>query len=148
MKDIQELHYVYYAIQKDGTPKVGATQNLKQRIRQSKYQELILLEVYDCPWKCGDREWQLQELYFGKRDSNTHYAITYKIKKVKGEKHGHTSLITKQVLEIRDIYNKHIKGNKDYTKPHNKFTLAKKYNVSPGCIRDICEYKTWKHINP
>jgi hypothetical protein len=67
-----ELHYVYYAIQKDGTPKVGAT--YRPAIRCRTYLQWNLLEVYTCPWKCGDREIELQLQYFGKRDSNHHYA--------------------------------------------------------------------------
>ena len=70
-----KLYYVYYAIQKDGRPKVGASSYPKRRKTESKYQEFILLEAYDCPIKCGDREIELQLKYFGKRDALTHYAV-------------------------------------------------------------------------
>ena len=73
-----DLHYVYYAIKEDGTPKVGATKNPTERNSRAKYESIKLLEVYDCPWKCGDREIELQLQYFGKRDSNTHYAVMIK----------------------------------------------------------------------
>jgi len=67
-----KLHYVYYAVKKDGKEKVGATSNPQKRFR--KYVSAKLLEVYDCPWKCGDREIELQVKYFGKRDNSIHYA--------------------------------------------------------------------------
>lgn len=70
-----KLHYVYYAIKEDGTPKVGATKNPSERKHRGKYKELSLLHAYECPWKCGDREIELQLQYFGKRDNSTHYAI-------------------------------------------------------------------------
>ena len=69
------LYYVYYAIQKDGKPKVGASSYPKRRKRNCKYQEIILLEAYACPIKCGDREIELQQQYFGTRDSGHHYAV-------------------------------------------------------------------------
>ena len=71
-----ELHYVYYAIQKDGTPKVGATKSIKQRHYTQKYLEIIPLEIFECPWKCGDKEIELQLQYFGKRDSKFHYVVS------------------------------------------------------------------------
>jgi len=67
-----ELHYVYYAIKKDGTHKVGATSQPINRFK--KYQSSKVLEQYECPWQCGDREIELQLEYFGKRDSSIHYA--------------------------------------------------------------------------
>jgi hypothetical protein len=67
-----KLHYVYYAFTKNGKPKVGATSNPKRRL--ARYQSGKVLEAYECPWKCGDREIELQLQYFGKRDSNFHYA--------------------------------------------------------------------------
>ena len=67
-----KLHYVYYAVTKRGKQKVGATSNPKSRFRG--YLSYKLLEAYECPWKCGDREIELQLQYFGKRDSNFHYA--------------------------------------------------------------------------
>ena len=79
------LYYVYYAIQTDGRPKVGASINPNGRKRASKYQEIILLEEFDCPIKCGDREIELQLKYFGKRDNSQHYASM--INKCKGYKH-------------------------------------------------------------
>ena len=79
------LYYVYYAIQKNGKPKVGASSNPNERKRSCKYQEIILLEEFDCAIKCGDREIELQQQYFGKRDSSAHYASM--INKCKGYKH-------------------------------------------------------------
>lgn len=143
-----KFHYVYYAIKEDGTPKVGASSNLKERVRTTKYQSIKVLEQYDCPWKCGDREWELQLEYFGKKDSGTHYAITLKMKKVKGEKHGHTRLVSSQVSEIKQLYKKHIKGirKNSTTKTLTRKDLANIYDVSLACIRDICEGKSWKHV--
>jgi len=69
------LYYVYYAIKKDGTQKVGASMNPNLRKRGCKYQEIIILEEFDCPIKCGDREIALQLKYFGKRDDWKHYAV-------------------------------------------------------------------------
>jgi len=67
------LHYLYFAIKKDGTPKIGATEN--PSVRCSSYLQWNLLETYDCPWKCGDKEIELQQQYFGKRDNSKHYAV-------------------------------------------------------------------------
>lgn len=73
-----KLYYVYYAIQKNGKPKVGATQNPSARKDRESYKTIKLLENYKCPWKAGDREIELQIQYFGKRDCSTHYANTFK----------------------------------------------------------------------
>jgi len=73
-----KLHYVYYAVQKDGIKKIGATSNTERRF--GRYVESKLLESFDCPWKCGDREIELQIKYFGKRDNSKHYAHWLKIR--------------------------------------------------------------------
>ena len=154
-----DLHYVYYAIQKDGTPKVGATSQPINRFRY--YQSAKLLEVYDCPWKCGDREIELQVKYFGKRDNSTHYALMltkgpdwknkyehYVKTRARGEVHGNTTLIKSQVSEIKKLYRTYIKGirKNSTTTTLTRKDLANMYNVSLSCIRDICEEKTWKHV--
>ena len=95
-------HYVYYAIQKDGTPKIGATEN--PSVRCLVYLKWNLLETYDCPWKCGDREIELQQQYFGKRDTGLHYAVLKQMLKtpkfIEGRKKG-GELIKKRHQEGR-----------------------------------------------
>jgi hypothetical protein len=72
-----KLHYVYYAIKKDGTPKVGATS--QPNIRFKKYRSATIIQSFDCPWKCGDKEIELQYDYFKERDNSKHYAVTLKM---------------------------------------------------------------------
>jgi ribosomal protein S25 len=69
-----KLHYVYYAIQKNGKPKYGATTEPSNRKNREKYKSIKVLEEFKCPLECGDREIELQIKYLGKRDSSTHYA--------------------------------------------------------------------------
>jgi hypothetical protein len=66
-----KLYYVYYAIQKNGESKVGCTSKPKNRKRR--YLEFILLESFTCAIQAGDREIELQQKYFGKRDGSIHY---------------------------------------------------------------------------
>tara|TARA_R110000796_G_C14372622_1_gene414211 strand:+ start:118 stop:681 length:564 start_codon:yes stop_codon:yes gene_type:complete len=70
-----KLYYVYHAIQKDGTPKVGATS--QPNIRFKRYNTAVLLEAYDCPKKTGDREIELTNFYGYKQD-NHHYVTMLK----------------------------------------------------------------------
>lgn len=69
-----KLHYIYYAIQKNGKPKYGATTDPTARATSGRYKSIKVLEEYKCPMKCGDREIELQIKYLGKRDTSMHYA--------------------------------------------------------------------------
>lgn len=55
----------------------------------------------------------------------------------KGELNGGSILKEKQVLEIRLKYNPRI---------FTREMLAKEYNVTVSCIKDIISRKSWKHI--
>ena len=159
------LFYVYYAIQKDGTPKVGASNNPNGRKRGCKYQEIILLEAYDCPIKCGDREIELQLKYFGKRDSNHHYAV-FKRKMSESNKHvwenqrermmknivrginqASSKLTEQDVRFIRKVYYK--VENQNTPIPKGKMRrkqLADKFNCSTQTILRVVSGKGWKHV--
>lgn len=115
MKDKVILHYVYYAIRKDGKEKVGATSNPKFRPRIGKYQDFRIIEAYECPIKCGDREWELQELYFGKRDSKLHYSESLKMLIDRGKKSAITRKKNKTKIKIttKDIKKGHITQKKN-----------------------------------
>ena len=55
----------------------------------------------------------------------------------KGEEVGTSILTQKQVLEIR---------SKFVPRKYSRSVLAKEYNVSEGCIKDILYRRSWKHI--
>jgi hypothetical protein len=95
-----KLHYVYYAITSKGKPKVGCTKNIKFRIILGKYQELIILEAHDNPQIAGDREIELQLLYFGKRDSKKHYTETLKLMEDRARKSAETRKRNKTKIKI------------------------------------------------
>ncbi len=59
------------------------------------------------------------------------------ILRARGEKHGHSKLIEREVRQIREEYKK---GNTTYKK------LAQKYNVSRSNIRFIVVRERWRHI--
>jgi len=164
------LHYLYYAIKQDGRAKVGASSNPNGRKRGCKYQEIILLEAYDCPIKCGDREIDLQLKYFGKRDSRSHYAVLqtkeYKTKisestksrwknhrevmmnsRARGSNHYLSKLTEEDVSFIRKVYYKFY--NKLTPMPKGKMSskqLVDKFNCTIDTISKIVNGKTWKHI--
>ena len=157
-----KLHYVYYAIQKDGTHKVGATTNPKKRFTHKKYRSLVIIQQFNCPWKCGDKEIELQYAYFQERDNNHHYALMDKMRskidysKVnidyskinhKGEKNGRAKITEKDVLFIRKHYyptkNQFTKIPKGY---YNAQYLSKKFGIHHGIVRNIALGKHWKHI--
>ena len=118
-----KLHYVYYAIKKDGKEKVGATCNLKFRPRIGKYQDFKVLEAYECPIKCGDREIELQELYFGKRDSKLHYSESLKLSVNRAKKAAITRKRngTKIAITTKDIKKGHITQKKNDIKYSSMF---------------------------
>jgi len=164
------LHYVYFAIQKDGTPKVGASSNPNKRKRDCKYQEIILLEAYACPKKCGDREIDLQLKYFGKRDSRSHYAFyqtdEYKTKisesskrvwanqrehmlntRARGINHAFSKLTEEDVSFIKKVHYRFV--SKATPIPNGKMTskqLVDKFNCTHDTISSIVNGKTWKHV--
>lgn len=55
---------------------------------------------------------------------------------VKGSKHGNSKLKESDVLDIRKMYEQ---GKKI-------FEISRNYEVSQGCISDIVNKRTWKHI--
>ena len=65
------MYYVYYAIDRNGNPKVGCTSQPEKRFK--KYKEGKLLHCYTDAKEAGDKEIELQIKYFGKRDGYTHY---------------------------------------------------------------------------
>jgi len=171
-----KLFYVYYAIQTDGRPKVGASINPNKRKRASKYQEIILLEEFDCPIKCGDREIELQLKYFGKRDNSAHYASMinksfYQTEEFKtkqserfkrlwenerenmmkniaiGINHGRSKLTEEDVKFIRKAYFKCV--NRFTLIPKGKMSitqLANKFNCTKQSILNVANGKRWKHV--
>jgi len=104
-----KLHYVYYAITSKGKSKVGCTTNPKFRIRLGKYQEFIILEAHENSQIAGDREIELQELYFGKRDSKKHYTETLKLMEDRAKKSAETRKRNKTKITIttKDIKRGH-----------------------------------------
>lgn len=108
-----KLHYVYYAIKKDGTPKVGATSQPYSRFKNYLYSKL--LEAYNCPWKCGDKEIELQIKYFGKRDGSKHYAVLLEQnnKRWTDDRKKEQSLKLKKIHKNKSIGKKISKGLKD-----------------------------------
>ena len=118
-----KLHYVYYAIQKDGTPKYGATENPSKRC--SRYLQWNLVEAYTCPWKAGDREIELQIKQFGKRDNSKHYAVWKKMRKtdkfIEGTKKGG------QVTKERYTKVRPPKRTKEESNELRKATLRKRH---------------------
>ncbi len=167
-----KLHYVYYAIQKDGTPKYGVTTNPSNRCKY--YLQWNLVSAYTCPQKAGDKEIELQQKQFGKRDNSKHYAHWLKIRYSKkgiegcreggrtavkliqaqgkhihrGEKAGNSKLTDKQVRFIKNNYGR---ANTKGIAPKGKISgvdLAKKFNTSKYNISNIVRNITWKHIKP
>jgi len=57
---------------------------------------------------------------------------------IRGSKNYNAKLTEKDVIEIRE-------ERKNLNTTWKR--LSEKYNVSVGCIRGCCEYRTWKHIN-
>lgn len=70
---------------------------------------------------------------------NLKHAYAIGLRSSKGESNTQAKLTEDDVRYIRKIYKKHDKLN-------NTYKLAKKYNVSPKCIMNIVNYKTWKHV--
>ena len=166
------LHYVYFAIQKDGRAKVGASINPNRRKRACKYQEIILLEAYDCAIKCGDREIDLQLKYFGTRDNPAHYASMinktpfqkeeYKTKMSEIRKqvwenqreymlnaivNGVSKLTEEDVKFIRKVYFRVV--NKHTPIPNGKMSrkqLEDKFNCTKQSILNVANGKSWKHV--
>lgn len=58
-------------------------------------------------------------------------------KPFKGEEVGTSILTAKEVLEIR---------SKFVPRKYSRSKLAKEYNVSEGCIKDILYKRTWNHL--
>lgn len=118
-----KLHYVYYAIKKDGKPKVGCTKNAKFRPRLGKYKEFIILESYKSAKIAGDREIELQLKYFGKRDSNLHYRDYLKIEKIKVEKSKETRKKNKTKIKVTNKDRKKIQASKNKNLKFNEFAF-------------------------
>ena len=53
-----------------------------------------------------------------------------------GEKNGNSKLKEKQVLEIRELYQKNILQK----------NIAQQFNISLSTIKDIIYRRTWKHV--
>ena len=171
-----ELHYVYYAIKKDGTPKVGATKSIKKRADRTKYLEIIPLEIFECPWKCGDKEIELQLHYFGKRDSKVHYAVSLKsfkkaselnkgkkrpkevIAKMTGRPKGQNEMFQGELNnaskfteeDIKFIRDNHFKRiNQSIPIPKGKMSgkqLAEMFNVNQSAISKVVNNLAWTHV--
>ena len=164
-----KLHYVYYAIQKDGTPKYGATENPSNRC--ANYLQWNLVSAYTCPIKAGDKEIELQQKQFGKRDSSQHYAIWKKMIKTPkfiqgskkggviarkklnalgknrcvGEENGMAKISNKDKDWIIKVYHKQI--NQYQSVPKGKYStkqLADKFNVTPSAIGYIVKHSKHK----
>jgi len=123
-----KLHYVYYAIKKDGNPKVGVTKNAKFRPRLGKYKEFIILESYECPKLAGDKEIELQLKYFGKRDSKLHYIDYLKIEKIRVEKSKETRKKNKTKIKITNKDRKKIQGSIKKNLKFNQFVFKRSNN--------------------
>ena len=148
-----KLYYVYYAIQENDKPKVGASSNIKARISMGKYKFFKLLECFTCPKKCGDREIELQLLYFNKRDTHKHYTDllklpkTYKPKSTTNFKNipsarkkawFTTKLSRKEIEFIKENYFKPV--NQYIKKPkgkYDRYELANMFAVTPATISTI-----------
>lgn len=70
------------------------------------------------------------------RKGNIEHAVINKLYP-RGESHYKAVLSNCDVLEIRSIYSAGIM---------NQATLAKKYNVSCGLIKDVVRHNSWKHV--
>jgi hypothetical protein len=85
--------------------------------------------------KSNNNHWNLE--WSSHRGNIIHAYTTGLILPTKGEKNGRSKLTEKQVLEIRETYNKE--------KPYMDI-LAKEYKVSYSLICSIINRKIWKHI--
>lgn len=165
------LYYVYYAIEKDGKPKVGCTSQPQRRLNL--YQQSKLLHAFYCPIKAGDKEIELQIKYFGKRDNSKHYAHFMQVRKQKksiegfrkggrttvkilqslgkhinkGEKAGASKLKDDEVKFIRKNWTRsNTVGIKEDSKKLNTKELMNKFNISKYTISLIIKNKIWTHI--
>lgn len=68
---------------------------------------------------------------------NLKHAFNNGLKNHKGIDHPYSKLKEKDVINIRNVYNK---------KTNNLKSLAKKYNVHYATISLIINNKTWRHI--
>ena len=169
-----KLYYVYYAIDKNGESKVGCTSQPK--IRKLRYLEFILLESFTCAIQAGDREIELQQKYFGKRDGSTHYAemikkqpiyddeyrkktsewskkywtnkrIKERTNQISGVNNYKSKFTEKDVKYIRKKYHK--LNHQKHTIPNGKLSgkdLAEKFNVDYTTIMNIINRKSYKNI--
>lgn len=164
------LYYVYYAVEKDGKQKIGCTSQPKRRYEL--YDEVKSLFVYDCPIKAGDKEIELQQKYFGKRDSSQHYSRFMEVRKQdksiegfkkggrktvkliqsqgkhirKGEE-GHHKLKNNQVKFIKENWTRcNSWGKKENPNKLSTKELCKKFDISKYTISLIINNKIWTHI--
>lgn len=82
---------------------------------------------------------KVENLEWCTHSENLKHAYDTGLRDCKGELNTQSKLTEDDVRWIRKIYKKHDKLN-------NAYKLAKKYNVSPKCIMNVVNYKTWKHI--
>ena len=138
------LHYIYYAIDKNDNPKVGCSKYIKRRIRNTQYKTIKLLEAHFDEKTASDREIELQLKYFGKRDSNKTYLQTINSNQLKGEK-VKTSKLTKEKVEfIREKY--FYRVNQNVKVPAGMFSckqLSDMFNISKKQIQNIINNKYW-----
>lgn len=68
---------------------------------------------------------------------NVRHAFSEGLIDIKGEKHYKAILNKQDIIAIREKYKK---GG------HSQNSIAKEYNCSRGCIKDVVNFKNWKHI--
>ena len=139
-----KIHYVYYAIDKDGKQKIGASSLIKRRMMKEKYKEIKLLEAHDCDKKAGDREIELQLKYFGLRDSHFHYSEMINKNTPKGERIYQSKISKKdsEFIKQKCFFTK----NQHTVVPKDKLTslqLSKMFNLSKKQIQNIANDRYW-----
>ncbi|KZE65041.1 hypothetical protein AV545_03725 [Paenibacillus jamilae] len=92
----------------------------------------------------------LKEHYTGCRNRtvacNLRTTINYRSKlstSQQGDNNNQRKLSSKEVIEIRELYEEMIKSN---TKLQSQYVLAQKFGVRRPTISDIVLRRTWKHI--